>query len=150
MASPSEFFGKRLGLLDVGVLRPLVTAAEENYEIRAPRRIVEPVTWPVVDAHLTDSAADGLRIARIAVFEPTDARNDAAFGAVVAQIRQPRCENDRAADFDPVSAFSYVAYKLHPAKARGQAGIRSRPIEAFAAAPRLTTFCENLSHESWK
>ena len=78
----------------------LIAAAQQDHHSAALRRVVHAVAGTVIDAHLADAASDRFHVARVAVFEPGDARDDTALGILVAQAGEPIGEFDRPSDLD--------------------------------------------------
>jgi hypothetical protein len=95
-----ELAGKGLCILDVLILRRLVSASEHHDQHRATLNEINAVARAVVDAKLAKSAPDWLHVAGIAEGETPNAGSDPCDGLAVAETSQPSAEGLRLADLD--------------------------------------------------
>ena len=78
-----------MGSSDIGRLRGFVSTGEEDNDLSAADGEVDSVTWPEIELHLGNTAANRASLAQVAVLGLLDSAGNRDFGAQVSQVRVP-------------------------------------------------------------
>ena len=81
--------GDSFGKSDVAPLAVFVAATEQNDNISALPHKVQPIAWPVMNAHFGYPVTDGLDITEVAHGDVPQAGLNANYGATVSQTFNP-------------------------------------------------------------
>lgn len=75
--------------VNVGVLRSLGAAAQEQHHRLARAGVVDPVAGTDINAQFVDALAQWLEIAEVTLLKPVQSPDDRCLGLYVAQLAQP-------------------------------------------------------------
>ena len=103
---------------DVRVLSFLVASDKEQNQQTSDLLKVNAVSWPVIDAQLTDAFADRLYVSEVAQREAADANLNASPRLFVAEFTQPVCKEVGLADLDRLLTIVHAAQESNSGQIR--------------------------------
>jgi len=101
-------------LLNIGLLRALVTAAKQDHYRLPALAVIHPVAGAIINPHLRYSAGQMAAVARISHRQPAHPRLYPSLRLPVTQRIKPGIKHGGGADFENVSIILDILARVNP------------------------------------